>query len=153
MQFDEFSQRISRLLASLDELLIRWEILMHRPGALTIDHLAAGPLKPIAQLDIFHSVNEEVFVKPTNSQERRARRRYVSGVIVGKVHGTGSDRVGVVDPPMMQVSEERIVLFVPGRYDIANDRGVWIPRVIFQMLLDEIRLGQNVVIDKQNDFG
>src|SRR5262245_56338112 len=105
MEFNEFPQRIARLLASLNELLIRWKILMHRPRSFTIDHATAGMLKPIAQFNIFHSINEEIFVKATNTQERRAGCRYISGVIVRKVHGAGSNRIRVVDPSMVQISE------------------------------------------------
>src|SRR5262245_11575906 len=70
MKLDKFSEGITRLLAAFNELLVRRKIIMYRPRSLTIDHAGTGLLKSIAQLDVFHPVNEKFFVEATNVEQR-----------------------------------------------------------------------------------
>src|SRR4029077_2581290 len=108
MKLDQFPQGVTGLLAPVDEFLIRWKVVVNGSCPLAIDHIDAELLQAITELDIFHPVEEKIFIEATGLQEKRSWGRNISSVVVRKIKRPGSDRVRIVNAPMAKVSQKWI---------------------------------------------
>jgi len=95
MKIQHLAQRKSGLFATIYKLAICGCVLMECSGLGSRDHFAAELFQPIAELDIFHSINAKFFIKPTRIAKCLTRSRNIAGVVIGKIHRSGFDAVRI----------------------------------------------------------
>src|SRR6185436_16306952 len=117
MQSDELSQRITRLLGSVDEILISGKPVVDSLGLRSKHHPRSRFFEPVPQLDVFHTVNLKVLVKAAHVQKYVRRRGYVAGVVVGKIDRPLRRGVRIKNAVVSQISQERIGSIAPGHAD------------------------------------
>src|ERR1051325_1512531 len=152
MKLNQLSKRIACLFAPVDEFLVTWKIVMRRTGPFAVDHLHTELLQPIPQLDIFHSIQEKIFIEAAGFLKKRSRRGNVSGVVIREIHRPGSNRVRIVDAAMPKISEKWIDGILPRRQDVSNNGRTWRLGVVIEVFLDQIRLSNDVVVDEQDNI-
>src|SRR5262245_54620499 len=153
MQFNQLAKRISSLPAPLYELEIRWKVFVTGPGLYARNHPASPLLEPVAQLDILHPVNVEPFIESAGFKQHLAARRYITGVVVRKVHRLiACDVVGIENSTVAKISKEWIGgLFPLGNYR-SDDGCLREFIVILQMTLNQSGFSEDVVVDEDDIF-
>ena len=124
MQLNQLPQGIAGLLAPLAELLVGRKVFVLCCCGRAGSHSASRLFQPIPQLDVFHAVNKELFVEPTNFAQQFSTRRHVPRMVVGKIHGlVAGDAVRIKDSLIPEIAEKWIVRFLPRRHHSTDDRG------------------------------
>src|SRR4051812_31711802 len=103
-----------------------------------MNHAASELFQTVAEFDIFHAIDEELFVKSVRLCQERSRRGYVSGVVVRKIQWTTRNAIGIKNSSISQVPQKGIVCRCPWSRDRPNNRRSLMTTVIFEMRLSQI---------------
>lgn len=126
VQVDQLTQRITCLFATLNELVVCWEVGMFCSSIQTVRHSAAEFLQTVSEFDILHPVNVELLVESTRLHQECSRSGNIPGVIVGKVQRSAGNAVWIEYPAISKVSEEGVTGGSPRGRHCTNELKVFI---------------------------